>query len=105
MISAARFPSFSILIVAARALSRSGGLRVSHRKQALALVIVAAMGWFISCARELASSPSMVTRFMCARSASSWRSLSRSSSARLRSVTSIELPTNCNEMAGLLRTG
>ena len=30
----------------------------SHRKQALALVTAAAIGWFTSCAREAASSPS-----------------------------------------------
>ena len=62
-------------------------------------MIVAAMGWFISWARELANSPSMITRFMCASSASNWRSLSRSFSARLRSVTSTWVPDYFNHLS------
>lgn len=59
--------------------------------QLLALVIAAAIGCFISCASEAVNSPNMLTRLMCARSASSCRSFSRSCSAHLRSVMSVEL--------------
>ena len=105
MISAARFPSLSTLFAAARALSSSGGSCASHRKQALALVTVAVMGWFISCARELANSPSITTRFMCASSASNWRSLSRSCSARLRSSISVSAPYHLRICPASSRSG
>ena len=98
-------PSFSILIAAALALSRSGGLRVSHRKQASALVIAAAMGCLISCASDAVSSPIILTRLTCARSASTWRNLSRSCSARLRSVMSTWVPTNSINSPLALKTG
>ena len=44
MISAARFPSFTILMAAARASSMSGVSAASQRKQVLALVLAAAIG-------------------------------------------------------------
>ena len=44
MISAARVPSFTILLAAARASSRFGASPASQRKQALALVMAAAIG-------------------------------------------------------------
>jgi hypothetical protein len=40
-----------------RARSRLGGSCASHSMQLLALVIAAAMGCFISCAKEVAISP------------------------------------------------
>ena len=43
------------------------------RKQALPLLTMPVRGWLTSCATEAASSPIMLTRLMCARSASSWR--------------------------------
>jgi glucose-6-phosphate 1-dehydrogenase len=45
-------------------------------------------------AGKAASSPIVLIRLMYARSASAWRNLSRSSSARFLSVTSIRKPTN-----------
>ena len=75
MISVARVPSFTILFVASSASSTSGWSRFSHRMQVFALVIAAAMGCFSSWDNEAASSPKMLRRFICARSA---RSFSRS---------------------------
>src|SRR6266478_2821209 len=57
MISAARFPYLSILAAAARARSRLGGSCASHSMQLLALVMAAAMGCLISCAREACHFP------------------------------------------------
>src|SRR5580693_7231435 len=74
MISAARFPYLSIRAAAARARSRFGGSCPSHSRQLLALVMAAAMGCLISCASEAAISPNVLTRLVCARSASSCRS-------------------------------
>ncbi len=54
---------------------------MSQRKQVLASVTAAAIGCFTSCAREAVSSPIVVTRLMCARSACAWR---KAPSARLR---------------------
>src|SRR6476659_2712269 len=73
MISAARFPYLSILAAAARARSRLGGSCASHSMQLLALVMAAAMGCLISCASDAAISPNVLTRSICARSASSSR--------------------------------
>src|ERR1700676_381418 len=71
MISAARFPYLSSLAAAARARSRLGGSCASHSMQLLALVMAAAMGCLISCASDAAISPNVLTRLVCARSASS----------------------------------
>src|SRR6202790_2393411 len=92
MISAARFPYLSILAAAARARSRLGGSCASHSMQLLALVMAAAMGCLISCASDAAISPNVLTRLVCARSASSCRSFSLSCSADLSSVMSVESP-------------
>jgi hypothetical protein len=92
MISAARFPYLSILAAAARARSRLGGSCASHSMQLLTLVMAAATGCLISCASDAAISPNVLTRLMCASSASSCRNLSRSCSARLRSVMSWTVP-------------
>jgi hypothetical protein len=89
MISVARLPSFTILLVASIASSTSGCSRFSQRKHVFAFVMAAAIGCFNSWDTEAANSPSMLTRFTCARSA---RSFSRSSSARLRSSMSVEIP-------------
>ena len=90
--SPARFPSRTMRRTASRASSRLGASPASQRRQALPLLTTPASGWLTSCAIEAASSPMMLTRLMCARSASSWRSLSRSSSARLRSSMSVLVP-------------
>src|SRR3984957_5349155 len=105
MTSAARFPYLSILAAAARARSRLGGSCDSHSMQLLALVMAAAMGCLISCASDAALSPNVLTRLVCARSASSCRSLSLSCSALLSSVMSVELPTNCSKSPAPERTG
>ncbi len=105
MISAARFPYLSILAAAARARSRLGGSCASHSMQLLALVIAAAMGCLISCAKDAAISPNVLTRSICARSASSCRSFSRSCSACLSVVMSVELPTNCSKSPASEKTG
>jgi len=68
-------------------------------------VTAAAIGCLISWAREAVSSPIVVTLFMCARSARFLRNRSRSSSARLRSVTSITVPDEFNEIAGWTENG
>ena len=80
MISVARVPSSTILIVASSASSTSGWSRLSQRMQVPALVMAAVSGCFSSWDMEAASSPRVLTRFTCARSA---RSCSRSCSARL----------------------
>src|ERR1700737_3754639 len=49
--------------------------------------------------------PIVVTRLKCARSACTWRNLSRSSSARLSSVTSSCVPTTSTSSPPALRTG
>ena len=87
----ARAPSRTMLESEFRASSRSGLSRFSHRKAASPLVTMAASGWLISCASEAASSPIVVSRATRARSA--WEFLS-ASSARLRSVMSMTVPTN-----------
>jgi hypothetical protein len=92
MISAARFPYFSILTADARARSRAGGSWLSHSTQVLALVMAAAIGCLISWANDAAISPNMLTRLMCARSSSSRHNFSRSCSARLRSSMSVRVP-------------
>ena len=77
------------LLVAARALSTSGGSRASHLRQAPALLTAPVIGWLTHARSRLLNSPIMLlTRLMCASSASSCRSLSRCSSARKRSVMS-----------------
>src|SRR5215471_7684642 len=63
MISAARFSYLSTLMAAARARPRLGGSWASHSAHVLALVITAASDCLISCAREAAISPNMLTRF------------------------------------------
>jgi len=68
MISAARVPSFTILMAAARASSRFGVSAASQRIQVLALVMAAAIGDSLRVS-EAVSSPMVVTRFTCARSA------------------------------------
>ena len=89
MISAARAPLLTILVAAFRALSTSGWSRLNQRKQVLASVIAAVIGCLSSCASDAVSTPIMLIRSICARSAWSCRSLSRSCSARFRSVRSI----------------
>ena len=88
MMSAARVPLFTTLDIAFRARSRSGSSRLSHRRHVLASVIAAVMGCLSSCDSEAVSSPIMLIRLTCARSAWVCRSLSRSRSARFRSLRS-----------------
>ena len=52
-----------------------GASPASQRRQALPLLTMPVSGWLTSCAIEAASSPIMLTRLMCARSASSCRTL------------------------------
>jgi len=65
------------------------GLAASQRKEVLALVTAAAIGWIHFVAKEAVSSPMVVTRLTCARSACAWRS---ASSACLRLVRSTMTP-------------
>jgi hypothetical protein len=65
----ARWPSFAMAASVSRTVSRGGWSASSQWRQALASATMAASGWLISCAMEAASSPSVVTRVMCASSA------------------------------------
>ena len=105
MTSRARLPSAAMFSSAARASAISGGSAASQRAPAAALAIIAPNGWLTSWTIEVVSSPSVFTRFACASSASNRRSLSRSSSARLRSVMSIEVPTSFTTSPALFTTG
>ena len=71
LISVARVPSLTMFIVTSSASSTSGWSRLSQRMQVRALVMAAVIGCFSSWDTEAASSPSMLTRFTCARSARS----------------------------------
>ena len=102
MISAARVASLTILAAVWRASSMSGCSRESHRTQVFASVTAAAIGCLISWASEAANSLMVVTRFMYARSACAWR---KASSARLRSVTSMFVPTTSTSSPLALKTG
>jgi hypothetical protein len=69
MTSAARMPLLIMASTELRPLPRLGGSQASQRKQALPWVTNAVSGWLISWAIAAVSSPSVVTRATCARSA------------------------------------
>ena len=98
MMSAARLASLIISDAASRASGRSGSSRSINRTHVSAFVTAAPIGCLISCASEAVSSPMVLTRFMCARSACSF-------SARLRSSMSFITPYHLTIFPRLSRTG
>lgn len=61
--SAARVAATTMSDAAAHASIAAGGLRLSHRTQACALVTAVAIGCLISWGSDAANSPIMLTRF------------------------------------------